>query len=128
MSLKIWQRYTIAFLYLILITGLFFLPGSALPKNDFLSKIWFDKWVHIGLFLFLVVLFSWAANLLNNQHLIWVLFAAAVYGMIIEICQDKLVANREFDIGDWIADLLGALIGGWLWLYISRRYKKSKPL
>jgi VanZ family protein len=125
MQIKSWHKYAIAIIYFIIITILFFLPGSVLPKNDWLSKIWFDKWVHLGLFLILFFLFSWAGNISHRNQLYLLFTTLVVYGITIEIFQDQLVSNRSFDWGDWVADILGALIGIWVWKMFRRAYVKK---
>jgi VanZ family protein len=105
----------IAVLYLVFISFLFCLPGAALPKVNWLSRIWFDKWVHIGLFALLIVVWSWAVNSTQKKIVFTMLVAAALYGITIEIVQDQFIANRSFDIGDWLADIAGSFIGLWFW-------------
>ena len=109
---------------LIFFTVLFCLPGSAFPKDDWLSKISFDKWVHIGIFT--VLLFLWCrALIINNQRASIILVIIAVlYGFLIEIIQDRFVTNRSYDMGDVAADFIGSIIGVAVWY----RYKKNKPL
>ena len=108
-------RLSIAVLYLVLISILFCLPGAALPKVNWLSKIWFDKWVHIGFFALLIVVWLWAVKSTNRKMVVAILMAAAVYGFSVEIVQDQFIANRSFDVGDWIADIIGSFAGLWFW-------------
>jgi len=115
-------------LWIILCTILFTLPGSSFPKEDWLDKIWFDKWVHIGLIGLLVVSWCWGMQkkVADKQKLAnifrWILFLAIAYGVGMEFVQKHLVANRSFDGGDIIADSAGAIIG---YLYSSRVYIKK---
>ena len=115
-------------LWIILCTILFTLPGSSFPKEDWLDKIWFDKWVHIGLIGLLVLSWCWGIQkkLVNKQKLAgifrWILFLAIAYGVGMEFVQKHLVANRSFDGGDIIADSAGAIIGS---LYSRRVYIKK---
>src|SRR5690242_15845742 len=51
-----------AIFLLLLCTILLTLPGSAFPKENWLDKIWFDKWVHIGMFGMLVTVWCWSAS------------------------------------------------------------------
>jgi hypothetical protein len=103
-------------LWLIIISILFFLPGSAIPKNDWFSKIYFDKWVHIGFFAALVWLWCLALEIRGGKRLVVLLFAAVAYGLLVEIVQDQYIANRSFDGGDLLADAGGAIAGGLFWL------------
>ncbi len=109
------RRWLILFLYFIFISILFFLPGSAFPKTNWLSKIWFDKWVHIGLFAVLNFLTCWAFAINSKQTIIIVLAIAALYGISVEFIQDQFVLNRSFDWGDWLADIAGSILGLFVW-------------
>ena len=101
---------------------LFVLPGSAFPKDDWLSAVYFDKWVHIGIFLGLAVVWSWAVGI-NELRALKVLFGIlVVYGIVVEVVQHGLVANRSFDLGDWAADIVGSFLGVWFW---NLRYIKK---
>jgi VanZ family protein len=113
-------KLTVAVLYLIFISVLFCLPGSVLPKEDWLSKIYFDKWVHTGFFVMLLLLWLWAL-MPAKKEVVWFLLAAVVYGITVEIVQYYFIPNRSFDLTDWAADVTGSLIGLWLW---SRYIKK----
>ncbi|HEY1113686.1 MAG TPA: VanZ family protein [Chitinophagaceae bacterium] len=108
-------RLALAVFYVVFISVLFVLPGSAFPKDDWLAKVWFDKWVHIGLFTGLGLAWSWALDIDQPKYLRVLFFLFAFYGIGVEIVQDLLVANRSFDIGDWIADMVGSLLGLWFW-------------
>jgi VanZ family protein len=93
---------------------LFCIPGSAIPKDDWLDKIWADKWVHIGIFISLVFLWSNALEINSTQGFFILVFVAVLYGLAVEIVQDQLVVNRSFDLGDLVADFIGCLGGVWL--------------
>ncbi len=108
-------RLSIAVVYLVFISILFCLPGSAFPKDDWLDKVYFDKWVHIGFFALLIILWSWAVNSTQRKSIATLLIAAALYGITVEVVQDQFIANRGFDIGDWIADMIGSFAGLWFW-------------
>ncbi|MBL7721584.1 MAG: VanZ family protein [Chitinophagaceae bacterium] len=110
--------------WLIICTVLLVLSGSAFPEEDWLSKIWFDKWVHIGLFTIMVVLWCWGFQKKLKEKYILVTAAVLAYGIAMEFVQQHFIVNRSFDIGDIVADAVGCLIGHWF----SHRYIKKKPL
>lgn len=86
MKFPVRSRVLLASVYLIIISALFCLPGSALPKADWLSKIYFDKWVHIGFFFVLIIIWLWALQLFKKA-IVFLLIAAAIYGLTVEIVQ-----------------------------------------
>ena len=109
---------------LIFFTILFCLPGSAFPKEDWLSKVYFDKWVHIGIFT--VLLFLWCRSLGVGRVMAYILLVliAITYGFLIEFIQDRFVDNRSWDLGDVAADFVGSIVGILVW----KGYKKNRPL
>ncbi len=115
-------------LWIILCTVLLTMPGSSFPKEDWLDKIWFDKWVHIGLFAVMVLSWCWGiqkgpANPETRIRLFqWVLLLAIVYGTGMEFVQKYLVVNRSFDGADIVADAAGAFLG---YLFCRRVYIKK---
>ena len=101
------------FLVLILIC----LPGSQFPKtDDWLDIIFFDKWVHAGLFA--VLAFLWMRPYVNSslpkQTILQIIFKIAlsvsIWGLTTEFIQKYFAYNRSFDWWDWAADSTGALL------------------
>ncbi|RYY81716.1 MAG: VanZ family protein [Chitinophagaceae bacterium] len=118
-------RAAIAAIYFLTCCYLFFLPGNDLPKEDWLDRIYFDKWVHVGLFTVLAFLLCWAGLAAGRKQVLWVGVLCVGYGMAVEVIQGLWVANRSADVFDLLSDSIGVLVGLWLW----RRWgKKSKPL
>jgi VanZ family protein len=104
------------------------LPGSSLPKENWLDKIWADKWIHIGMFAIMVILFCWAMPGIGKQEerlkkaFIIIAILCTAYGIGMEYVQKYFISNRSFDIGDIIADTVGSVIG---LLYSLRTYIKK---
>ena|SRR5205823_9454256 len=106
--------------WFIIMCILFFLPGSALPKeNSWMTIIHIDKLVHVGLFAVLLFLcrssFSWSIDHYN----VFLLLLALFYGFSVEIIQREWVPGRSFDLFDVAADMTGSIAGilVWLWAY-----------
>jgi hypothetical protein len=125
---KINLFFVLAICWLIISTILLIIPGNEFPKENWLDKIWFDKWVHIGMFFIMVALWCRAlkgtgekSSQLNKMFVI-ISLAGLAYGTGMEFVQRDLVVNRSFDIGDIIADGIGCGIG---LLYSRRRYIKN---
>ena len=113
--------------WFIIVTVLLTLPGSAFPKEDWLSKIWFDKWVHIGLFAILVITWNWGLQKLVRKRALlipffWIAMAAFAYGIAMEYVQLYFIPNRSFDTGDIIADGIGSAAG---FIFSRVRYIKK---
>ena len=121
---KIFRYKTVALVWLIIMSVLFFLPGSALPKEHWLDAIHFDKWVHVGLFAVLVFLWRSSFNQEFKNYNWMLLLSALLYGLAVEFIQKYWVPNRSFDLYDVLADSIGSVVGLFVWL----RYIKNKPL
>jgi VanZ family protein len=111
----------IAWFFLVLL--LMCLPGSSFPKtDDWLQKIFFDKWVHVGIFGMLAYLFmlpfikSDLTNHYKRNIIIKIAIASSVWGFTTELIQKYLVIRRSFDILDWVADTVGILIVSYYFL------------
>lgn len=113
----------LAIIWLLIISVLFFLPGSSLPKEPPFGILHFDKYVHFGFFALLIFLWRfYFGNALRYTYLLLVM--ALFYGLGVEVVQHNFIANRTFDLGDVIADMAGAVAGILFWW----GYKKNRPL
>jgi hypothetical protein len=121
---KIFRYKTVAISWFIIMCILFFLPGSALPKEKWLEGIYFDKWVHVGLFAILVFLWRSAFDWDYANYNLIILLSAVLYGFAVEIIQLYWISNRSFDLFDLLADTIGSIVG---LLVFLRVYKKINP-
>ena len=105
---------SIAWFFIVLV--LTCLPGKDIPKIGWLDTIYFDKWVHAGLFAGITFLFCWPfyksgfSNEKRINYFIKIAISASIWGLTIEFIQRFYIAGRSFDLLDWAADSLGALI------------------
>jgi VanZ family protein len=117
-----------AFIWLIISVVLLTLPGTAFPQENWLDKIWMDKWIHVGMFAIMALLICWAISkagvAIEKRRYCFILTGLIClgYGIIMEFVQLWFVAHRSFDIGDIIADGAGSFIGVW---YSMKRYIKK---
>lgn len=100
------------------------LPGDDLPSaNDWMNKIFFDKWVHAGIFGLLALLFMWPVGISNipkkikGRNFIDIALLALVWAFITE-CIQLYIPLRSFDLIDWLADSFGILVA----LLFSKKY------
>ena len=105
----------IAWFFLLLV--LICLPGSKIPPVEtWLNDIYFDKWVHTGLFAVLVFLFIHAVFRLQipmaaKKNLATkIALASIVWALTTEFIQKFFIPGRSFDGYDVFADALGILI------------------
>ena len=106
-----------AIIWLLLVTSLLCIPGTKLPKITWQDKIWLDKWVHIFLFMILVILWSKAYSHKKDTRsgsrkiFLKIMITGIVYGIAMEIVQKYFIPFRSFDFGDIIADAIGCVVG-----------------
>ena len=113
-----------AITWVIIVTVLLCLPGSALPKENWFDKIWLDKWIHV--ILFSIMVFLWCQYVSTSggkkiRHFRQIAIYFFLYGIAMELVQKYFIPNRSFDLKDILADGLGCVIG----LLISGRYIKK---
>ena len=105
-------------------------PVTVLGGEGLLKIPHFDKYVHVILFAGFTAL--WGYYLFRKgfsterlkQVFLWVFLAAAAYGILLEFIQLFFVPGRSFDIGDIVADIVGAGLG---WLWLSSKILKINP-
>ena len=106
-----------AIIWLLLVTSLLCIPGTKLPKVTWEDKIWLDKWVHVFLFMVLVILWNKAYSnkkkIQSNTRKIFlqVMILGFLYGVAMELVQKYFIPFRSFDLGDILADGVGCFIG-----------------
>jgi VanZ family protein len=110
------KKFTPAIGWFFLVLILICLPGQKFPKtDDWLDKIFFDKWVHAGLFA--VLAFLWMKPYVNSalpkenilQTIFKIALSVSIWGLTTEFIQKYFAYHRSFDLWDWAADSVGAL-------------------
>jgi VanZ family protein len=93
------------------------LPGSSIPRNSFLTWVHADKWVHIGMFGLLCILFclpfknSSVKSVSRLKWFVGIALLAVIYGVIMEFVQKYWIPNRSFELADIFADSAGCVSG-----------------
>jgi len=106
-----------ALVWLVVVTTLLSLPGTAFPTRNWFSFLWVDKWVHIGLFATLVALICYGLTAKarpRNQMLrlfLIVCVGCTCYGILLEFVQDAFIPRRTFDVWDIAANTAGSISG-----------------
>ena len=88
-----------------------FLPGSAIPKEDWLDKIYFDKIVHAFLYFVLFLLLFYGLKDYNLRNIIMGFVLCLVQGILIECIQGSIIPDRSFDVWDIAANAFGTSLG-----------------
>lgn len=125
--LKVKPLLFIAIAYTIVISILFFIPGSDLPKVKI--KIYgLDKIIHAVIHFILINLwmlyfyvkkdFKFKANWVLQLFLLLMSF-----GIIVEILQGQPMVSRGADIFDVVANLVGSLLGILFFKIIKNNFK-----
>jgi hypothetical protein len=118
----------LSLLWLTICTILLTIPGNNLPSEHWIGiwaeKIQLDKWVHVGLFTIMVILWSWTFSNKpthkKNTYYFYITILWIAYGIGMEYVQKYFVVNRSFDRLDMLADAAGAFIG----YFFSKKYFK----
>ena len=120
------KRFIPGIVWFILVLVLICLPQHNIPELNewsvFLEKIYFDKWVHAGMFGMLAFLFifpfgkSTIPSTTKWKYFIWISIIVSFWGLTTEIIQ-LIIPGRSFELLDWAADSFGALIA----LIISKK-------
>jgi VanZ family protein len=114
----------IAWFFFVLV--LMCLPGKDIPN---IEVVYFDKLVHTGVFGLLAILFCWPFynSTFNNkerlQYFIKIAFAVSLWGLTTEFIQKYFISGRAFDLRDWAADSIGALIA---YLFCKKVFTKTE--
>ena len=106
------------------------MPGKDVPQITWLDHIYFDKWVHAGMFGGLTFLFCWPfyhSGYTKQQRLYYfikIALVSSLLGLLIEFVQKFYVTSRDFELLDWAADSIGALLAFWF----CRKYFIKEPI
>lgn len=120
-KLKRAHRYLIAAItWLLISTWLLTLPGSQLPKENWLDKIGADKAVHLVMFMLLTGL--WCLGLRKKKFFLTITLVGIAYGIAMEFVQRYCIPNRSFDSWDIVADAAGSVAG----YFLAVRYSNGK--
>ncbi|CAN5279014.1 hypothetical protein BH11BAC6_BH11BAC6_07600 [soil metagenome] len=102
------------------------MPGTDIPSNSFFDLIYFDKWVHAGLFGMLTVFFGYPflKSPFPAFKVVCIAMFVSMYGIAMEYVQKDYTKSRNFDFFDMVADTLGAFIAVF---FLIMLYKKISP-
>ena len=111
------KKFIPGIIWLGVVLGLVMIPGKQLPESEFLFEIDFDKFVHVGIFGLLAVLFCWpfyktvTSRKKRVVYFIIIALLTSAVGYCTELMQKYWAEGRSYDLMDWLADSTGALGG-----------------
>jgi len=119
-----------AIIWTVIIFVLMTIPGNSIPSHGLFGIPDLDKVVHAVMFGTLVWLWSrWALGSRfqskDSYFLLLIFLAAVAYGTGMEFFQKYFVPTRSFDLGDILADAIGAFIA-WIYCWYRLRRKSTK--
>ena len=105
------------------------IPGEDLPKVDkWMIEINYDKFIHVGIFAVLAFLFMYpivksaAPKKEKWRYCIKITLATIVWGYTTEVIQKFFIPGRSYDLTDWLADSIGAVVAlVFCWKYFLNR-------
>lgn len=115
-----------AMLWALLILILCGIPGRDIPHISFLELLSFDKFVHAGIFLVLIVLLvrgfvvQTTFNKLQQHSKVLAFVICVSYGGLLEVLQGSIFEERSADIYDFIANSFGCILGLLLYPWIEK--------
>ncbi len=122
--LAVKRLFLIALSYSFVISVLFFLPTTEIPKVSFSGA---DKIVHI--IVYFILINAWLAYfyvknnfLFNVKWAAILVFITLLYGIIIEILQGLFTDSRSADIFDLFANLIGTILGIFFFKSIKKHF------
>ncbi len=106
------------------------IPGSQIPKPNFLNIPNLDKWAHLILYTIWAYILSKSyhneSKLSKKDALVKVVAFGLELGGTIEIYQHYLIPNRSGELLDFVADAFGVALGIVLFLKIQGEKAFSK--
>ncbi len=110
----------LTFIVCFLITILSLMP---LQKLEIKAPTGTDKLIHIIMYFSLSTLLLWSYAY-NRHQIAWIALLIILYGIVIELLQQYLPVNRDADIFDVLANIIGVLLGIFVQFLLKRKEKK----
>lgn len=109
----------------IIIAILLFTSGDNLPKNNILKINHLDKYAHFILFLGLEILILIESRTkkrnVNLTNILIIVFLPIIYAAITELIQLYFIFDRDGSWQDFIADIIGIIVGIIIYILYARR-------
>jgi VanZ family protein len=119
------SRTWLAWFWTLVILGLCWLPRMYIPGEERLPPPFvlnFDKYVHTGIFA--VFAFLWMRTRETKLRALWILLWGVALAAISEIGQENRFVDRDANVADALADIVGVVVG--IFAYSLVRNLKAK--
>lgn len=117
-------------LWTIIIGILMLTPGNYIPKvSTFLDCIGPDKIVHLFVFGTYTILLAEGfyklskSLVLKRNPMLFSLLSGMIFAFLTEIMQAFIISGRNGNVYDFIADVIGCLLGILFWKIIHKNWK-----
>lgn len=102
-------------------------PGKQLDKIPLIPIPYFDKWVHLGIYLIfsVLILLEWK-NTLTRRKILTAVILGIFYGAAMELMQAYFFSGRTAEMGDMVSNVLGSILA-WPAYKIYCGFKKPSP-
>lgn len=111
------KKFIPAIVWFLIVLVLICLPGYDLPRSqDWMHKLYLDKWIHTTIFGTLALLFmfpigrSGLPTTEKKRYFIKICISVFLWGITTELIQKYFIPGRAYEIADWTADGIGAVI------------------
>lgn len=106
------MRIIFAIVWVLIIAVLHAIPGSDIPKINFVDFFQLDKLIHAFIFTIGIYLFAVALAEQQKKHFLsYLTISFIAYGLVLEVLQGLIFVQRTTDLLDWLADSVGVFIG-----------------
>ncbi|NJB87492.1 VanZ family protein [Lewinella marina] len=108
-------------LYALLLIYVSLAPGQRIPGIFNWGELFSpDKIAHFGAYAFFAVLLSFSNGMASRwKRAATAALLAALFGVLMEVLQGIAGTGRDFDPVDMVANLIGALLGGAVYLLLQ---------
>lgn len=127
LSVRLFFRYTLVFIYLGCLVTLSLIPPRSLPKIPLFAGA--DKLIHVGMYLIFAVLSAWALKIEQYRWRVWLILPLTIgWGILMEYVQLEMGRGRSFSWYDILANTTGVIIGILFFVMVSRTAFKNQGI
>jgi VanZ family protein len=123
------QKYFKIVIWMAIILYISLTPASKIPRTNIFMIENFDKLVHFGMYFILSLIICSIIKIGDRKKIFIILLPILISvttGGVLEIMQELLPINRSCSLGDFLANMSGAVVGALLYIYIPEKYKIKK--